>query len=273
MTFLRIGAGSSSKLGSTSASRPSVEYVERLINRRQQGDLGEASAIDWLTRQGATVYLPLGHSPDVDLIADFEGQPLRIQAKTSTQRVSTPNGHERFPVMIATNGGNQSWNRMSKLFDPSRFDFLFVVTGSGRRWFLPAGEIQAERTLQLGGPKYSEFEIDQASPIDDLVYGPDQTVLDSPSLGEYPRGQRMAAVNRPAQPSQVRLLSPPSNGPTSRVGRGPAGTTCIGPTRKVTLPASVPERATLDISDRLHVSVMREGSVLLTRIVLPDPEP
>jgi len=57
------------------------------------------------------------------------------------------------------------------------------------------------------------------------------------------------------------------------VGRGPAGTTCIGPTRKVTLPASVLERASLDISDRLHVSVMREGSVLLTRIVLPDPEP
>jgi len=57
------------------------------------------------------------------------------------------------------------------------------------------------------------------------------------------------------------------------VGRGPAGTTCIGPTRNVTLPASVLERASLDISDRLHVSVVREGSVLLTRIVLPDPEP
>jgi len=36
---------------------------QRLINRRRQGDLGEASAIDWLTRQGATVWAPLGHSP------------------------------------------------------------------------------------------------------------------------------------------------------------------------------------------------------------------
>jgi hypothetical protein len=43
---------------------------ERLINRRQQGDLGEASAIEWLTRQGATVSAPLSHSPDYDLIAD-----------------------------------------------------------------------------------------------------------------------------------------------------------------------------------------------------------
>src|SRR5215213_4065217 len=112
--------------------------MDRLINRRQQGDLGEASAIEWLTRQGAVVLLPLGHSPDYDLVADLGGELLRIQAKTSTQRARTPEGHERFPVMIATNGGNQSWSGITKRFDPSRFDFLFVVTGTGRRWFVPA---------------------------------------------------------------------------------------------------------------------------------------
>jgi hypothetical protein len=36
---------------------------QRLINRRQQGDLGEASAIEWLTSKGATVLIPFGHSP------------------------------------------------------------------------------------------------------------------------------------------------------------------------------------------------------------------
>ena len=46
-----------------------VRESRRLINRRQQGDLGEASAIDWLTRVGATVSVQLGHSPDYDLIA------------------------------------------------------------------------------------------------------------------------------------------------------------------------------------------------------------
>ena len=47
--------------------------MHRLINRRLQGDLGEASAIEWLTRQGATVSLPVGHSPDYDLIAESTG--------------------------------------------------------------------------------------------------------------------------------------------------------------------------------------------------------
>jgi PD-(D/E)XK endonuclease len=90
--------------------------MERLINRRQQGDLGEASAIDWLTRLGASVFVPLGHSPDYDLIADLGEGLVRVQVKTSTQVHVTPSGHVRCPVMLATNGGNQSWTRISKRF-------------------------------------------------------------------------------------------------------------------------------------------------------------
>jgi hypothetical protein len=60
--------------------------VERLINRRQQGDLGEASAIEWLTHQGATVSVPLGHSPDYDLIAEFEARVIRVRSRPQPAR-------------------------------------------------------------------------------------------------------------------------------------------------------------------------------------------
>jgi hypothetical protein len=106
----------------------------RLINRRQQGDLGEASAIEWLTRQGATVLIPFGHSPDYDLVAELDGQLLRIQVKTSTYAELTPNGHRRHQVHIATNGGNQSLTGVAKRFHPSRADFVFALVGDGRRW-------------------------------------------------------------------------------------------------------------------------------------------
>jgi hypothetical protein len=59
--------------------------VERQINPRQQGDLGEASAIEWLTSVGATLLVPLGHSPDFDLVAEATGRLLRIQVKTSSR--------------------------------------------------------------------------------------------------------------------------------------------------------------------------------------------
>src|SRR5690349_6466022 len=101
--------------------------MDRLINRRQQGDLGEASAIEWLTRQGATVSAPLGHSPDYDLIAEVAGRVWRVQVKTCVRCEATLEGDERWPVSVCTNGGNQSWTGLTKRFDPAKVDALFVL--------------------------------------------------------------------------------------------------------------------------------------------------
>jgi hypothetical protein len=147
---------------------PHTRESQRLINRRRQGDLGEASAIEWLTRQGATVWTPLGHSPDADLIADFKGRLSRVQVKTSTCYSETVAGETRWEVSLATNGGNQSWSGVAKVFDPSRFDVLFVLVADGRRWLIPAHAIEAMRGVNLGGTKYSEFEIDPALQSMDL---------------------------------------------------------------------------------------------------------
>ena len=46
---------------------------ERAVNRRVQGDIGEFSAMEWLRSKGALVWIPLGHSPDVDLMAELDG--------------------------------------------------------------------------------------------------------------------------------------------------------------------------------------------------------
>jgi len=81
---------------------------ERLVNRRVQGDLGEFSAMEWLASRGALVWVPLGHSPDVDLVAELDVRLLRIQVKTSTYRKKTPSGQKHWQVSTTTSGGNQS---------------------------------------------------------------------------------------------------------------------------------------------------------------------
>ena len=78
-------------------------------------------------------------------------------------------------VRVSTSGGNQSWNRVVKLLDPSRFDYLFVLVGDGRRWFIPAERIEGGCGLRLGGPKYAEFEVERGDPI------PGCTVEETPS--------------------------------------------------------------------------------------------
>ena len=131
------------------------------MNTREQGDLGEVSAIEWLTWKGAPVYLPVGHSPDVDLVAWWDARFVGVQVKTSAHR--TPIG--RYSVAVCTRGGNQSWNKIVKRFDASRCDFLFVLVADGRRWFIPADRVEATTSVCLGGPKYSEFEIEPGRPF------------------------------------------------------------------------------------------------------------
>ena len=114
----------------------------------------------WLASRGATVAVPVGNSRHWDLIAELDGRLSRIQVKTS---VLTVRG--RWQVAVCTRGGNQSWNREVKRLDPSCFDYLFVLTGDGRRWFIPAERVDGGCSVHLGGPKYADFEVDPGDPI------------------------------------------------------------------------------------------------------------
>jgi Holliday junction resolvase-like predicted endonuclease len=131
------------------------------LSPRRQGDIGEFSAMEWLDSQGYCIWLPVGHSPNVDLIAeDAEERMLRVQVKTTSfQR------KDRWIVAICTRGGNQSWNGLVKRFSAKRCDWLFVLVGDGRRWFIPAKAVEAGTKMHLGGPKYSEFEVDPGRPL------------------------------------------------------------------------------------------------------------
>jgi hypothetical protein len=130
------------------------------MSPRRQGDLGELSAIDWLGSQGYALYLPLGHSPDVDLIADDGQVLLRVQVKTCTVY---RNSH--WGVTLCTRGGNRSWNGLVKRFDAARCDRLFVLVADGPRWYVPAQEVSGGSGIALGGPKYAEFEIEPGRPL------------------------------------------------------------------------------------------------------------
>lgn len=258
---------------------------ERLLNRRQQGDLGEASAIEWLTRRGATVSAPLGHSPDYDLIAELDWRLFRVQVKTSTVIVTTLSGDHRYSVQVATNGGNQSWTGVSKTLDPSRFDVLFALVGDGRRWLIPSASIDAETSIPLGGPKYAEFEIEAGSPINHLVHGDARPALESHG------GRGSAGVGEPGRSvkSVPLLLSgfdshlPHSPQPTAENGSrrrrfepskyermaGKRGEAVINQKRRVTLPQQALLSAGLRDGDRVQARAEGPGRIVLEKAGLP----
>jgi Holliday junction resolvase-like predicted endonuclease len=126
---------------------------------RKQGDMGEASALEWLVAQGWDVYVPFGHAEHADLIADREGELIRVQVKTSIHF------RKRWDVTLCTRGGNQSWSGMVKRFSADRCDWLFVHVGDGRRWFIPAHAVEGGTHVALGGPKYAQYEIGPGRPL------------------------------------------------------------------------------------------------------------
>jgi hypothetical protein len=243
-----------------------VHLRKRVVNRRVQGDIGELSAMEWLARQGALIWLPVGHSPDVDLLADLGGRLIRVQVKTSTQRAATSKREVRWNVAIATNGGNRSWNGLTKRFDRSLVDYLFALVGDGRRWFIPATVIEASRQVSLGGARYSEFEIERTAPLETLVYANGNTNrIGLPPLGECQSGQMDAAVNRAAMPTQVRILPPPSPAVRREI--------LVRPKRQVTLPKAPCEEAGIAPGDRLRVRAEGPGRVVFEKIGSEAAEP
>ena len=136
------------------------------VKPREQGDRGEMAAMTWLAGQGWRVWIPVGHSPDIDLIATRGSDVIRVEVKTCTRARG-----DRWDVMICTRGGNQSWSGLAKHFDSARCDYLFVLVGDGRQWFIPSVAIEARTAIVLGGPKYAEFEVDRGRPILSVVAG------------------------------------------------------------------------------------------------------
>jgi hypothetical protein len=108
-------------------------------------------------------------------------------------------------------------------------------------------------------------------------YGSQGPSLESePPQGECPSGQRDGAVNATAQPSQVRILPPPSQpDPTVEVPNsgslGRSGQTAIWGKRRITIPVDAFHDAGLQPGDRLRVITRGAGRLELERIE-PDHE-
>ncbi len=114
----------------------------------------------WFGAQGAGVFMPVFHSPDFDLVADFGHGLLKVQVKTSSlYRLG------RWDVTLCTRGGNRSWNGIVKRLDASRYDYLFVLVGDGRRWFIPSDAVEGGCGIRLGGPKYAAYEVEPGQPL------------------------------------------------------------------------------------------------------------
>lgn len=226
--------------------RPTAKPENQRLKPRKQGDLGEVSAMEWLASTGAKLFIPLFHSPDVDLVADLGGHLHRIEVKTCT--------HMRGDREVLRSRASETAADGSSLPPP----------------------LDCKSGLTLGGPKYSQFEIDRGRPLKEPV------ALESCAPGEYRSGQPGGAVNAVAQSfagsNPASPIPPPSSGPGNvrplqpsnrerRLGRN--GQAVINQKRRVTIPQRAFFGAGFQPGDRLRARSDGPGRVILEQMELP----
>jgi hypothetical protein len=239
----------------------------RQANPRRQGDIGEGIAAAWLIQAGFGVWIPFGHSPDCDLIAQRGEQLWRVQVKTATTYRSG-----RDQVVVATRGGKQSWNRISKRFSAHRCDWLFVLVGDGRRWLIPAVAVEGTTGICLGGPKYAEFELhhnrDGELPVWLQAELTSRANILEPPRGSAEAGESGEAVNLVPMAEGVRIPPPPSRAPATAPAK-PYSRTSLSGKHQVTIPTTPLKAAGLEAGDTFRVDALGPGQVALTRLERP----
>ena len=241
--------------------------MEERFHPRKQGDIGEVEATRWLTRVGAEVFLPFGHSRDADLIAMFDHLPRRVQVKSSSCR----KGAEGYSVALCTTGGNRSWTGAVRYFDRSRCDFLFVWTTDDRRWFIPATAVDGRRGINVGGRKYSEFEIGALNEIPPASFRCLQ--CPSPTRGSAAVGEAGGPVKSVPMAEWVRIPPPPfANGVSEMQGvrSSSSARATISSGHQITIPIGPFTAADLAAGDRFEVVAEGPGSVRIERVHRAD---
>lgn len=122
-------------------------------NPRKQGNAGLSIAIAYFCRVGAEVAIPLTDTQRYDLMIDNGNGLERVQVKTTTMKEGNS-----YVVHLRTIGGNKSQVIM-RPFDPSDYEWLFVVCGDATAYLIPSAVITSRQSMSLGG-KYEAFRLE-----------------------------------------------------------------------------------------------------------------
>lgn len=174
---------------------------------------------------------------------------------------------------LAASGGNQSWNRVVRHFDPKRCDYLFVLIADGRRWFIPAIAIDGRMSINLGGPKYAEFEV---HPADSPAFAIERPIESRDARGSADVGESGEAVNLVPLAEWVRIPPPPSipsdqrESPVTERALGvrerASGRAKISPGHLITIRVGPFRSAGLQAGDRFLIRAESEVRVSFARI-------
>jgi len=135
--------------------RPLREAIgfRTFANPRKQGNAGLGIAIAYLSRIGVEVAIPLTDTQRYDLIIVHDEGMERVQVKTTTVKQG-----RNYYARLTTIGGNHTQVKVRK-FEPTDYEWLFVVCGDATAYMIPTQAITARTGLVLGR-RYEHYRLE-----------------------------------------------------------------------------------------------------------------
>lgn len=116
-----------------------------------QGNLGLGQAIAFFTSRGIPVSIPLNDTQKYDLVAEIDGVLKKISVKTTMHKP-----HSYYSVLLRNCGGASGKN-VSRPFDNTSCDYLYVLCEDGAQYCIPADKIEVKNSLVLDG-RFDEYK-------------------------------------------------------------------------------------------------------------------
>ena len=90
-----------------------------------------------------------------DLVIEMDSELKKVQIKTTSEK--NPAGNPVVGLRLV--GGNSKVNFVQKMAQDIIYDFLYVLTDAGDRYFLPKSAIENITTKLTLGKKYIDYKI------------------------------------------------------------------------------------------------------------------
>lgn len=111
----------------------------------KQGNVGLGDAIAYFTSKGLTVCIPLTDSQDYDLVFEENNFLKKVQVTTTTSISRSGN----YQIDLRVTGGARKGKPYIKHFDPSRYDYIYILTDEPKRYLIPTSVIKTKSSITL----------------------------------------------------------------------------------------------------------------------------
>lgn len=138
-----------------SAADLSIKLDEKImeLNSKQKGKLTELQCITAFIQAGCSVSIPYGDDSRYDFIADIDGQLIKVQVKTSSEKKGTENA-----IVFSCRSTHVNCSGVKNIrYNANEIDY-FATYWDNQCYIVPIQEASVEKTLRFAPPKNGQIK-------------------------------------------------------------------------------------------------------------------